>query len=221
MIDILTLMQGLPHKSPVYGSTAWLADPQHYPVYARVWKALNPASIFEIGAFLGYSLAAAAAAVPTLQRVEWLDNESGHANSNNLALGNLLHARKQAFPGTNLAVRAWKLAKDARPTLPVDVVHIDGDHHYHPVTNDLEYALGLNPEYIIGHDYELDGAGVKQAVNDFCVAKKRFALRVFLTNGLFVIPLREPILATSQRLERAGVVSAQVSLYDMRFGGAA
>jgi hypothetical protein len=66
------------------------------------------------------------------------------------------------------------------------VIHIDGDHSYAAVKKDLAYAASLNPRWIIGHDYELPGSGVKQAVVEFLNGNDPITYPV--TNGLFIIP---------------------------------
>ena len=179
-MDILGTLQGLPYHSPkTYGSGRWIEDLEHFPRYAEVFARISPNSMLEIGAFTGYSICTAAIACDTLARIEWIDNESGCRDSNKMVAGNL-----QAVD-PDILVAYWRTKEEATPTLPVDLIHIDADHSYEAVKSDLEWASQLCPRWIIGHDYELPGSGVKEAVVEFL---GREPLTYPVTNGLYIIP---------------------------------
>lgn len=181
MKSICEILRGLPCHSPnVYGSGRWLDDTAHFPKYAEVFSILRPTSLLEIGAFTGYSICTAAYECPTLERIEWIDNESGCAGSNEMVRRNLESIDK------SIAHKCWRSTDEATPTTPVDVIHIDADHSYRAAMKDLEYAASLGPKWIIGHDFELPGAGVKQAVLEFMNGTPPLTYPV--TNGLFIIP---------------------------------
>lgn len=48
----------------------------------------------------------------------------------------------------------------------VDIVYIDGDHHYDKVKRDIQAAKKLAVKFICGHDYERRFPGVVKAVNE-------------------------------------------------------
>lgn len=180
--DVRDVLTALPHHSDVYGSRAWLTDPDHYPQYAKVFRALAPDLVLEIGTFLGYSLAVAAYVLPGLARVEWVDDESGLAGSNRLAEANIRAARAAAG---HAPVRVeYGRGVPVDPGTP-DLVHVDGDHSYRAASRDVRYAVSLGPKVVAGHDIALPGAGVRRAVEE--LGRPYFEAAV--TNGLFVLPV--------------------------------
>lgn len=185
-----------PNQSDVYNSKEWLKDPNHYPKYELVWKELNPNRVLEIGTYLGMSLMALVAACDNIHWIDFVDNETGLTNSNELALENINWAVKNSSRidnRTKLFIFPWTDTKEIVDKVNFfNVIHIDGDHRYEPCKKDLEFSLSLKPQFIIGHDFHLEGSGVERAVRDVCQKEGlTFWHTKELTHGLFLIALED------------------------------
>lgn len=180
----------VPNKSSMYSSETWLSDKMHYPQYQKVFAELNPTRLLEIGAYLGYSICSAIAGSDSLRWVDYVDDESGLKNSNELALENIRWAMDKCskkdihiFPWTNFEEVNSKEGFYC-------VCHIDANHQYQYVKKDLEFALSLKPKFIIGHDIFLENSGVEKAVREVCQKNNlAFWHTKELTHGLFLISL--------------------------------
>lgn len=190
-------LKQLPHHVPEW--RVWLDNEQHYDWYARVFAALNPHSVLEIGTCLGYSLAAAALGLPGKDpppQFTWVDDESYVPNSNELALENIWDVFRERFAEDTAQPPAEAFLRGVRSWDDVeggfDVVHVDGDHSEEGCRKDLDLSLLVVEDCIIGHDYHLE-PGVKAAVTKFCSRYKfdHIVLDDF-KHGLFVIPVRSP-----------------------------
>lgn len=204
-MDVRQILRKLPYHSDVYGSRAWVHDPNHYPIYAKVFEVLSPRTLYEIGAFIGYSLATAAVALPDLELIAWVDDESGLAHSNQYTEENVLAARAASGHKSLRLIYHTAEIPGVKPG-EFDVIHIDGDHRYEPFTKDLNWAVARKPRYVIGHDVALSGAGVHNALFNFYHENQPGGfVEVYLTNGLFVVPYRESLEDCYERLVKAGV----------------
>lgn len=186
MSTILENLKKLPNHT-ILGKE-WLshdrADKQ-YPYYAKIFNIFDCQSIFEVGTYLGYSLACAAMSCPNLKNVCWYDNEEYLKYSNLLAKENIEFARSlTSFD---------KIEANSLGQIPTqgkyDVVHIDGGHDYLSCYNDILKCINLTNNVIIGHDYDLDNSGVEMAVKAFCKAYRynHIVLHEF-NHGLWMIP---------------------------------
>lgn len=188
MTNIIEFLKELPNHRPPGPEWLGRADAgKQYPYYAKVFAALKPESILEVGTFLGYSLSVAAATLPGLKRVEWVDDESYVQGSNQLAAENITAARNRA--GHQPLDWHWTRRGDHwvdRGRMP-NLVHIDGDHSRDGVLHDLHSVWDHEPEWVIGHDYTLE-PGVREAVEWFC--DERGVVHLSLpdfTHGLWVM----------------------------------
>lgn len=199
---ILALVRGLPHHGEF--GREWLRRPdapRHYPWYARVFRALSPRAVYEVGTYYGYSLAVAAAVLPDLKRVEWTDDESYEAGTNAKAAENVRAARERAGYPPLATDYARGYPPDAHGKF--DLVHVDGDHSYEGAARDLRFAAGVRPLVVIGHDYDLED-GVWRAVRDYCTEHQvpHLVLHAF-THGLWAVSSHW--LGTAAALAAAGV----------------
>jgi hypothetical protein len=204
--DLLSILQQMPHHTPVFLSDAWYALQELYPVQGKIYTALQPTSIMEIGAFMGAGIIAALYDTPSIQEVYWVDNESSQNGSNTYARQNIeygCHALQRPCP----PIKCWTAYPPAEEAPRLDIVFVDGDHEYESVIRDLEYAMTLKPTYICGHDFRLTISGVERAVREFCVKYKLPLIEVSMMCGGFVIPLHEDPKVTRAKLESTGIIT--------------
>jgi len=195
---VLDILRNLPCQHDA--ALGWLKRHDinnHYPWYAKIAAALEPASILEIGAFIGYGLVSFALGSKKLKRIEWIDIEEVQG-TNKMAETNLV----SVFP--KLEYQYWPSMKVATPSLPVDLIHVDGDHYYDGCRQEIEYAVKHQPKVIVGHDYYLIQQ-VANAVRDFSAETglRHWTLPEF-THGLWVIPLQDK-QQVIEKLSKAGV----------------
>ncbi len=201
---ITEILRQLPHHVKPWSE--WLDNPNHYEMYPKVFRALGTRRLFEIGTCLGYSLAAAAAGVPELESVEWVDNESYLAGSNRLAVENIEEARKLA------GHQPINMKYNGHPYQP-DVFHIDGDHTEGGCCLDLGFASAFRPRFIVGHDYTLDEkkCGVREAVRRYCRGRavEHLVLKDF-QHGLYVIAVTGDLAEAKEALSAEGIGNIEV-----------
>ena len=72
----------------------------------------------------------------------------------------------------------------------LDVMYIDGNHEYESVKQDLEFAYFIiKPhKFICGHDYNMQHAGCKQAIDEFITLRNLKIQKVFCDTS-FVIQI--------------------------------
>lgn len=212
-MDILQFLRSLPNQTGQ--GLEWLNKPEairQYPWYSRIFNAVNPTSILEFGTYLGYGLATAVVSTMSLDRIQWIDNESYAVNSNKMAAENIGVAIKQnsmGRDGDGPKMEYWKDWESAKTELkyPIDLVHIDGDHTFNGCTKDIERAMETRADYIIGHDYSLEEYGVGRAVRAFCDEYKmaHFILPDF-THGLWAISKKPDLLLDKLIQARVGTI---------------
>lgn len=193
-MDVLKFLRSLPRQTEQ--GIEWLDKPEaerQYPWYSRIFEEVNPNSILEFGTYLGYGLATAVVSSLSLNRIQWIDDESYTPNSNQMAVENIQVAIKQMGSGRDgegPKLEYWKDWESAKPLLnyPIDLVHIDGDHSFDGCLQDIERAVETNATYIIGHDYSLPEYGVGKAVRFYCDQNEmtHFVLPEF-THGLWAM----------------------------------
>lgn len=206
MIDVLKLLKELPNQTDLGRDWLGRADAaRQYPYYGRVFAALDPWSILEIGTYLGYSLATAAAILPNLKWAEWVDDESYLPGSNRMAAENIHWARKEAGFG-HLLTGSTKCFGEYFYDLPSpDLVHIDGSHSFEGCCADIAIGYGTGAYYLLGHDYELE-QGVKRAVKEFCDEHSLVHLSLpDFTHGLWLISCSNDWKGAVEKLLNAGV----------------
>jgi hypothetical protein len=192
LVDIL---KRLPCRGDTYGAEAWLDDPNHYPEYARVFRHVGTElvgmeSLLEIGTLYGYSLVAALFACPDLERIHFVDDESGHPGSNAMAAENVRFACGEL--GRSPVEVTFSRPGQPLPGGPWPVAHLDGDHAKAAVARDLEVAERAGATVIVGHDW-FSWPGVQAAVGEFVAARPALALEVDVwpvTYGAFLLDLR-------------------------------
>lgn len=203
--DLLGILQKMPHHTQVFDSDTWYSWPDLFPIYAKIYQALRPVRLMELGCFMGAGLISAIYGADTLKWICWVDNESAQVDSNNLAYANINYACKLLDKAPELTW--WKTRPSHNPM--VDVIHIDADHSYNAAKADLEYAYSLAPNYIMGHDLNLPGSGVLRAVQEFCYNHNLTFIEIPVVYGAFVIPLLEHPEITAKRLHDTGVPHKQ------------
>jgi hypothetical protein len=160
-IDVRDFLKTLPvTRNPVtgddYTGADWFTAWNGYPFYVRAVELIRPASVLEIGAFLGFGLAAFAYGVDTIQRLTSMDNESYIPGSQQVCAENLTF-----FGGEKRFVRTLEDARGDH-----DLIHVDADHGFAGALHDMAYAWGLGPRAMLVDDYHFLG-DVRQAVDAF------------------------------------------------------
>jgi hypothetical protein len=211
-MTVIDRLKALPHQHPDF--SVWLENEDHYSFYYKIFQALNPDSVLELGTCLGFSLAAAAMALPAKDlHLSWVDDESYLPGSNELAWENIWGVFKGRFEGESPfhPLRYWTSPPPAgRVRGLYQLVHVDGDHSYDGCLKDLEYAEAVRPQIILGHDYHLE-EGVRRAVSGFC-AKHSYAHFVLdrFKHGLFCVDRTARAPDTLWRLAAADVGGVRV-----------
>lgn len=170
-MDLIRALHSLPHVHPADRSAPWFRAPNYYPVYERVATVLQPRSVLEIGARLGYSLVALAHGSRRLRRFWWVDDESYLAGSNRDCAANLVHYFRTGRPESAAPLLRCAPALERLPDLPpwgVDLAHVDGDHSYAGTLRDLE-AVWERARVVLCDDYRLPSVG--RAVRDWAASR--------------------------------------------------
>ncbi len=147
-IDVREFLETLPNvKNPItgedYRQADWFRAWNGYPCYTRAAELIRPKSILEIGAFLGFGLAAFIHGASKIDRVTAMDNESYIPGSQELCAANL-----SFFGGGKEFVRSLE---ETRGTY--DLVHVDADHTFQGALDDIAFAWGLGPRVMLVDDY--------------------------------------------------------------------
>jgi predicted O-methyltransferase YrrM len=181
--DVRDLLRTLPSRQLGAGDS--YADlPHHFPLLHRVVEVVQPRSVFEFGAFLGYFLVTALAASPAVGRVAWVDNESAYGGSNQVVHGNVVGAC--GYEGrTDFLTESWQLLdREWQNRVAFQLVHVDGAHDREGCLRDLWLAQTvLAPQLILVDDYFRAGCpDVGPAVRDFA-GWRGLELAVLETDG--------------------------------------
>jgi hypothetical protein len=121
----------------------WFRAPDGYPLYVRAARVIQPTSVLEIGAFLGFGLAAFLCGTDTLTRITVVDTEYYMPGSLKACAENLAF-----FAGEKRFVRSLE---DARGEY--DLIHVDGDHTFAGALHQMAFAWGLGPRVMLVNDY--------------------------------------------------------------------
>jgi len=161
-----TLDQVPAHKF-VNGIPSWTTEAERECLAALAKEVKAGGLIVEIGALYGaitslLAMNAPDAQVTTIDCFRW-------SPLSDYALGSAaLSARLEGLGIHNVGI----MQADSREigktwSAPIDLLVVDGDHHYAGVKADLE-NFGPHAQVIAAHDYGNDGwPGVKQAVDEF------------------------------------------------------
>jgi len=161
--DVREFLRALPvtrHIVTGYDCTEgeWFTSDKAYPLYVRAAQVIRPTSVLEIGAFLGFGLAAFAYGADTLARVTVVDNEYYMPGSLEACRDNLsFHAAEKRF-GRSL--------EDGRGDH--DLIHVDGDHSFAGALHHMAFAWGLGPRVMLVNDYTFL-EDVRRATDAFAV----------------------------------------------------
>jgi hypothetical protein len=153
----------------------FLRHPWNYPLYELLGKILSPTSVLEFGTLLGWSLISLLNGSDNLDRIVFVDNESYTKQSNKLALENInwyldkykngKRAHIEAFYSKYVLINRYPLQKYANT---FDLIHVDGDHKYEGVMEDLNLTYSYNPKFILIDDMtHVRNADVRVAVDDW------------------------------------------------------
>ncbi|MGA9408703.1 MAG: class I SAM-dependent methyltransferase, partial [Bacteroidota bacterium] len=154
--SIQNILSVLPHVQDGYRATDWFWSDSYYPYYVMAAKLLQPRSIVEIGSLQGFSLVSMAEGHPETKSLQWVDNETYLANSNQMCYENVryffrnFHASEK-IPEMKFYKSSWDLLR-LKGTL-IDLVHIDGEHSYEGKLRDLAVCSILKPSCILLDDY--------------------------------------------------------------------
>ncbi len=190
-MDIREILASLPHHVPSeldrWNTAGWIASPDCYPVYSRIFARFNPRSVFEIGTQLGYCLVTALHSASRLRDVAWLDNETDLPGSNQLATENIQYYLAQNRR-RQVTLRYWTDRADVQGIDP-DLVHVDDGHSYPEVLADLEWTLThFRPRAIICHDVDNPGTpGVLLAINQVIDRYRLVYEHVDALNGIGIL----------------------------------
>jgi len=161
--DIHAFLKSLPvTRNPVTGCDCtegeWLFTANAYPLYVRAAEIVRPTSVLEIGAFLGFGLAAFLCGAPSIARVTVVDNEYYMPGSLKACADNLAF-----FNGEKRFVRTLEEGRGE-----YDLIHVDGDHTFPGALHQMAFAWGLGPRVMLVNDYTyLDD--VRRAADTFAV----------------------------------------------------
>ena len=154
---IQNILSVLPHVMPGYRTTDWFWADSYYPFYVKVAKILQPRSILEVGSLQGFSLISMAEGCSNVKSLCWIDNEMYLPNSNQMCYENIGYYFKNFRAGAKIPqLKFFKSSWDGlslKEKLPIDLVHIDGEHTYEGKLRDLSVCSTLHPHYIILDDY--------------------------------------------------------------------
>jgi len=138
-------IEGLPHL----GGGHWVYD--LYPVRGDIARIVEPCSVFEFGAMLGWALVAFALGPekpPT--RIGWVDDESHTADSNRCVRENL-----RSIPAlSHTRLSPYFNTFDALAFRQADLVAVDSDHSLDGTMRDLLVAYRLKPRVIVIDDMD-------------------------------------------------------------------
>ena len=166
-IDQVALPLGDRYENRLF--TGYFAD------YAGMARKYRPSRIFEVGVRYGYiAMCLCLGAKEGWQLEEQqptvfyrgIDDESYHGGSCYQANSNF----RQAIPWADAVAVKWNSFEEAWPNFGAgyDFMHIDGNHDYHGVANDLRKAWHfLQPGGFILLDDSTEGCPIWQAVMDF------------------------------------------------------
>lgn len=193
-MNIIQELKSLPNHVKPWSE--WLDNENQYERYAEILKKYDPTHIFEIGTCLGYFLSTAIASLDRLKAIVWIDNESYSPNTNKLAEENIVYTCNKFNKKINYHYhndyptrKEYQYYYNNRVYTETSLVHIDGDHTEAGCLFDLNFALDLIPDIIIGHDYTLE-KGVEKSVNKFCKYNNlKFTVDEKLKHGLYIIEL--------------------------------
>ena len=109
--QLIDVWKGL--LEPVEGDidADWCQSSDYYDVYRAVGRALQPSTIFEIGARIGHSLISLAIDDPRLRSISWIDNESYVSGSDAKAAANIGASLRRFRPDWYLPKMAWAQVK--------------------------------------------------------------------------------------------------------------
>lgn len=147
-MDIRDFLRTLPiTRNPITGYDCtegeWFYGENSYPLYVRAAQAIRPTSMLEIGAFLGFGLAAFITGAPSLTRLTVVDNEYYMAGSLKACAENLAF-----FTGEKTFVKTLEEGRGE-----YDLVHVDGDHSYAGALHQIAFAWALGPRVMLVNDY--------------------------------------------------------------------
>lgn len=162
LIDRVALRVGDQYEEDLF--SGYFAD------YAGMAKKYRPKRIFEIGTRYGYIALCMVQGVRTnrgrpLTEYLGIDDESYHGGSCGRANQNFL----ELFPDVKMEARKWNSFDGLPPDIGTfDFVHVDGNHDYHGVWNDLTITWPiLNPGGFILLDDATEGGSIWAAIQNF------------------------------------------------------
>ncbi len=153
-----------------------------YAVLASIIQEYKIETVFEIGAWVGYT-SAMMLNLPTIKKIKAIDVNNTFDVSNE---GNPTHPLsdkkvygKYAKKHAKLLNKKYELvfcdSKLYEPKEQFDLVFIDGDHSYSYCRTDTELAFKLKPKIIVWHDYPNE-KGVKQCIDEL---KKDYEIKTY------------------------------------------
>lgn len=148
--DIRDVLVELPHH---HGGNGYMTT-DLFTVRHEIIRRLDPVSVFEFGALLGYFLVTALDAAPSITRVGWVDIEAHTEDSNRLCEENLRDYCVRH--GRRVDTEVWwgnPRASTAIPPGPYDLIQVDGDHSFGGCYLDLLQASLLWPKWIMLDDW--------------------------------------------------------------------
>jgi hypothetical protein len=188
-LDVRDFLRTLPvTRNPAtgydYTEADWFNVWNGYPFYVRAVEEIRPASVLEIGTFLGFGLAAFAYGCETIERLTSLDNESYIPGSQQACAANL-----SFFRGETRLVGSLEEARGE-----YDLIHVDADHTFAGALHDMAFAWGLGPRVMLVDDYAFLEE-VRQAVGAFA-AHHRLPFKVWNSYRGWAVFARPETLAS-------------------------